>query len=77
MLISESGRGGSHLTFDRRGTHTLGTHTLPTSLSIPPLDWQTPFRALAEECGLQTDIAAVFDNRREFLENVLVGGMEQ
>jgi hypothetical protein len=61
-----------HLTFDRRGTHAL-----PTSLSVPPLEWQTPFRALAEECGLQTDIAAVFDKVREFLENVLVGGMEQ
>ena len=61
-----------HLTFDRRGTHAL-----PTSLSVPPSEWQTPFRALAEECGLQTDIAAVFDNVREFLENVLVGGMEQ
>ncbi len=61
-----------HLTFDRRGTHAL-----PTNLSVPPPDWQTPFRALAEECGLQTDIAAVFDNMREFLENVLVGGMEQ
>jgi hypothetical protein len=47
-------------------------------LSIPPPDWRTPFPALAEECGLQTDIAAVFDNNvREFLENVLVGGMEQ
>jgi hypothetical protein len=61
-----------HLTFDRRGTHAL-----PTSLSVPPSEWQTPFRALAEECGLQTDIAAVFDNVRGFLENVLVGGMEQ
>jgi hypothetical protein len=61
-----------HLTFDRRRTHAL-----PTSLSVPPPEWQTPFRALAEECGLQTDIAAVFDNVREFLENVLAGGMEQ
>jgi hypothetical protein len=61
-----------HLTFDRRGTHAL-----PTNLSIPPSEWQTPFRALAEECGLQTDIAAVFDNVRGFLENVLVGGIEQ
>jgi hypothetical protein len=61
-----------HLTFDRRGTHAL-----PISLSVPPPEWQTPFQALAEECGLQTDIAAVFDNVREFFENVLVGGMEQ
>jgi hypothetical protein len=61
-----------HLTFERRGTHSL-----PASLSAPPQEWQTPFRALAEECGLQTDIASVYDNVRKFLENVLVGGMEQ
>jgi hypothetical protein len=46
-------------------------------LSVPPPEWQTPFRALAEECGLQTDIAAVFDNVREYLENVLLDDMEQ
>ena len=50
---------------------------MPTSLSVPPPEWQTPFRALTEECGLQTDIVAVFDNVRESLENVLAGGMEQ
>ena len=61
-----------HLTFDRRGTHAL-----PTTLSVPPPEWQTHFRALAEECGLQTDIAEVFDNVREFLENVAIGCMEQ
>jgi len=61
-----------HLTFDRRGTHAL-----PTSLSVPPPEWQTQFRALAEECGLQKDIAVVFDDVRKFLENVLAGGMEQ
>jgi hypothetical protein len=61
-----------HLTFDRRGTHAL-----PTSLSAPPPEWQTPFHALAEECGLKADIAAVFESVREFLETVLVGSMEQ
>ena len=61
-----------HLTFDRRGTHVL-----PASLSVPPPEWQTPFRALAEECGLQADIPVVFDKVRKFLENVLVSGMEQ
>ena len=35
------------LTFERRGTHDL-----PASLIPPPADWQIPFRALAEECGL-------------------------
>jgi hypothetical protein len=50
---------------------------LPASLSVPPPEWQTPFRALAEECGLKTEIAEVFDNVREFFENVMAGGMEQ
>jgi len=61
-----------HLTFERRGTHTS-----PANMSAPPQEWHTPFRALAEECGLQADIAAVFENLREFLERVLVSGMEQ
>ena len=60
------------LTFERRHTHAL-----PTTLNAPPEDWQTPFEALAEECGLQAKIAAVFDGVRKFAENVLAGGMEQ
>jgi len=44
-----------HLTFERRGTHDLPVHLLP-----PPADWQVPFHALAEECGLPTDVAGVF-----------------
>jgi hypothetical protein len=61
-----------HLTFNRRGTHAL-----PTSLNEPPPEWQTPFQALAEECGLRTDIAVVFDNVRRFYESVLLGSTEQ
>jgi hypothetical protein len=34
------------LTFERRGTHDL-----PAGLITPPADWQTPFRALAEDAG--------------------------
>lgn len=37
----------------------------------PPADWQIPFQALAEECGLQTDVAAVFSGVREFFEELL------
>ncbi len=40
------------LTFERRGTHDF--------LVPPPPDWQIPFQALAEECGLPADVAAVF-----------------
>ena len=54
-----------HLTFERRRTHDL-----PASLVSPPADWQLPFRALAEECRLQGDLAALFAEVREFLNEV-------
>ena len=61
------------LTFERRATHLM-----PAELAAPPSEWQLPFQALAEECGLPTDIAAVFERVREFLEKVLAreGGMD-
>lgn len=61
-----------HLTFARRETHAL-----PATLIAPPEDWQTSFRALAEECGLDPDIAAVFENVQAFLENVLTGNSKR
>jgi hypothetical protein len=54
------------LTFERRETHHL-----PAGLVPPPADWQIPFQALAEECGLPADVAAVFAGVQEFLEEVL------
>lgn len=54
------------LTFERRGTHDL-----PVGLVPPPADWQIPFQALAEECGLLTDVAVVFAKVQEFLEEVV------
>ena len=54
-----------NLTFERRGTHEL-----PERLAPPPADWQIPFRALAEECGLQTDLAAVFSKVQLFFDEV-------
>jgi hypothetical protein len=56
-----------HLTFARRGTHAR-----PASSSAPPEDWQKSFRALAEECAIETDIAAVFENVRAFVEISLI-----
>lgn len=61
-----------HLTFARRGTHAL-----PATLIVPPEDWQTSFRTLAEECGLDPDITAVFKNVRAFLESVLTDRSKQ
>jgi hypothetical protein len=54
-----------HLTFERRATHVM-----PAELTAPPSEWQAPFQALAEECGLPPDIAAVFVRVREFLDRV-------
>jgi hypothetical protein len=53
------------LTFERRGTHDLA------SLAPPPADWQIPFHALAEECGLPTNVAAVFAGVQAFVKEVL------
>ncbi len=57
-----------HLTFERRGTHNL-----PVALVPPPVDWQVPFRNLAEECGLPTEVAVVFAKVQQFLDEVRVG----
>jgi len=56
-------RDALRLTFERRGTHDL-----PTSLVPPPADWQIPFQAMAEQCGLPTDVAAVFALVRDYLK---------
>jgi hypothetical protein len=53
------------LTFERRGTHDLAR------LVPPPDDWQIPFQALAEECGLPTNVAAAFAGVKAFVEEVL------
>jgi len=60
------------LTFERRGTHDL-----PASLLPPSADWQIPFHSLAEECGLPTDVAAVFAGVQEYLEEMLARRTER
>jgi hypothetical protein len=53
------------LTFERRRTHDF-QERLPS----PPADWQIPFQVLAQECGLPTDIAAVFAGVQAYLGEV-------
>ena len=55
-----------HLTFERRGTHSL-----PAILDAPPSEWTIPFQALATECGMQPDLAAAFERVAKFYEEVL------
>jgi hypothetical protein len=50
---------------------------LPAILFPPPPDWQVAFRAMAEECGLPTDVAAVFAGVQEYLEEVLARRTER
>jgi hypothetical protein len=78
LLIGSGGldkrriRDALRLTFERRGTHDL-----PVGLVPPSADWQIPFHALAEECGLPTDVSAVFVGVREYLNEVLERRMER
>ena len=46
---------GLRKTFARRNTHSL-----PDRLEPPSPAWERPFRALAEECGLDRDITQAF-----------------
>ena len=64
--------GALRLTFERRGTHDL-----PANLVPPPAEWQIPFHALAEECGLPTDVAEVFAGVQKFVEEVLAQRTER
>lgn len=72
QIDRQKARNALRLTFERRNTHAF-----PSTLDAPPEGWQTPFEALAEECGLETKIDAVFDRVRKFAESVLAGDMEQ
>jgi hypothetical protein len=63
------------VSFDRllaRGTHDSLANLVP-----PPADWQVPFHALAEECGLPTDVAGVFAGVQKFVEEVLAQRTER
>jgi hypothetical protein len=60
------------LTFERRKTHAL-----PLELVPPPPDWRGRFRALAEECGIPTDVAAVFAGVQEYFKEVLTRRTER
>lgn len=57
----------------RRTFTTRGTHQPPTALPEPPQDWVTPFRALAQEVGLDPGIGEGFRLAAGFLDPVLSG----
>ena len=54
------------LTFERRKTHAV-----PQAIFPPPEDWEKPFKAMAVECRLNTDIKFVYDKVKQFYEMIL------
>jgi hypothetical protein len=50
------------ITYDRRKTHAL-----PKALAQPPTDWQTPYSALAKECGVSGSVNDAFAILRVYL----------
>lgn len=48
-----------------------GTHTAPPTLPLPPPDWQTPFRRLAEEVGVSADLQAGHSEAAALLDPIL------
>jgi hypothetical protein len=53
------------VTFKRRKTHAL-----PTTLQVPPADWQKPYGALARECSLSGQIDDAFEILRKFTKSI-------
>jgi predicted nucleotidyltransferase component of viral defense system len=73
ILMSEL----ADLDFDRlreailRVFETRATHELPSSLPAPPREWARPYRALAEEVGLDPDPLAGHRLAAAFLDPVI------
>lgn len=49
------------------------THPVPGELSPPPGNWRAPYAALAQEVGVEPELAAGFDAARRFLSPMLRG----
>lgn len=52
---------------------TRARQALPESLPAPPPEWAPAYGRLAEEVGLDPDLAAAFDRAAAFLDPVLSG----
>ena len=50
---------------------TRGTHPLPDALPPPLQDWARPYRELADQVGIASDLADGYAEARRFLEPIL------
>ena len=57
------------ITFDRRKTHSR-----PNVLSSPPADWERPFAALTQECGLEIGLEDAFLALKSYLRTLPATG---
>lgn len=51
----------SEKTFSRRGTHSF-----PPAFSLPPASWGSPFRKLAQECGIEIELSQAVEEIKLF-----------
>jgi hypothetical protein len=58
-------------TFDRRGTHPP-----PARLAAPPPDWERPFMALAEQCGLSETVQGAWRRVDDFYRSFVLPGLQ-
>jgi hypothetical protein len=54
----------------QRVFNTRDTHLLPDTLELPPAEWQTQFVAMAEECGISTDMKKAFEVVAHFYQKL-------
>jgi hypothetical protein len=52
--------------------HRRRTHPLPALLVAPPPDWERPFAALAEECGLSETVEGAWRRIDDFYRSVVL-----
>jgi len=45
-----------------------GTHPFPPPLPLPPANWGTPFRKLAQECGIEINLKQSFEEIKVYCE---------
>ena len=58
------------VTFDARGTHDL-----PPAMPAPPMNWAAPYKRLADQVGLQPDVAIGHQFVAAFLDPILGGSV--
>lgn len=65
ILTLSTLRKALHQTFARRKTHAW-----PEYLPKPPIEWETPFQALAEECGLDLSLGQALSELNQFYSEI-------